>query len=437
MSRITVCDNSLSKFPLTEAQIAVLSPYAGVTLQELNKREKNLLIFPHSLGDNEDDIGSQTLFEIAGGKLKTGNAMGFFCIDGVQVAIHSRFDESEKQYFLHYMLQKVFGINILNFENHMGPDELWEFLIYVFPYCLLRALRQGVFRAYRQYDCNDSKVKGAIDIARHLKLNLPFAGKIAYRMREYSSDNPVMQLIRHTIELIKAYKRRAVILNNDDEIKNAVALITDATPSYNTQDRNKVIFQNLRRQNHPYFTEYTFLRDLCLRILRHDKVSTGNDDSHIRGIVFDGAWLWEEYLATLLKPMGFEHPENKTGKGRRYLFTDNSGRIYPDFIGKNSVLDAKYKQLDASNVAREDRFQLISYMHVLQKDFGILLHPTRCDCAVKINKKLHGYGGELGTIPFCVPQNSDWLDFCKLMKEAENTFCANILQYTDGENNAL
>ena len=436
MSRITVCDNSYSEL-LTEAQITVLSPYAGITLQELNKREKNLLIFPHSLGANEDDIGVQTLFDIAGGKLKTGNAMGFFCIDGVQVAIHSRFDDSEKQYFLHYMLQKIFGINILNFENHMGSDELWEFLIYVFPYCLLRALRQGLFRAYWQYDCNDSKVKGAIDIARHLKLNLPFAGKIAYRMREYSADNPVMQLIRHTIEFIKADKRRAVILNNDDEIKNAVDLITDATPSYNTQDRNKVIFQNLRRQNHPYFTEYTFLRDLCLRILRHDKVSTGNDDNHIRGIVFDGAWLWEEYLATLLKPMDFEHPENKTGKGRRYLFTDNSGRIYPDFIGKNSVLDAKYKQLDTSNVAREDRFQLISYMHVLQKDLGILLHPTRSDCAVKINKKLHGCGGELGTIPFCVPQNSDWLDFCKLMKEAENTFYANISQYTLGENNAL
>ena len=438
MSRITVCDNSSSEHPLTEAQTAALSPYAGINLQELNKREKNLLIFPHSLGANEDDIGSQTLFEIAGGKLKTGNAMGFFCIDGVQVAIHSRFDESEKQYFLHYMLQKVFGISILNLENHMGPDELWEFLIYIFPYCLLRALRQGVFRAYRQYDCNDSKVKGAIDIARHLKLNLPFAGKIAYRMREYSSDNPVMQLIRHTIELIKLDKRRAVILNNDDEIKNAVAQITEATPSYNTQDRNKVIFQNLRGVNHPYFTEYTFLRDLCLRILRHDKVSTGNDENHIRGIVFDGAWLWEEYLATLLKPLDFEHPENKTGKGRRYLFTDNkTGPIFPDFIGKNSVLDAKYKQFDASNVSREDRFQLISYMHVLQKGLGLLLHPTRNDCTVMLNKELHGYGGNMRTLAFCVPQNPDWLDFCKLMKEAENTFCANILQYTVGENNAL
>ena len=429
MTRISVCDNSYSEL-LTEEQITALSPYAGITLQELNKKEKNLLIFPHSLGANEDDIGSQTLFDIAGDKLKIGNAMGFFCINGVQVAIHSRFDKnSGKQYFLHYMLQKVFGINILNFENHMGPDELWEFLIYVFPYCLLRALRQGLFRAYRQYECNDSKVKGTIDIARHLKLNQPFAGKIAYRMREYSADNSVMQLIRHTIEFIKSDRRRAIILNNDAEIKTAVTLITEVTPSYNTQDRNKVIFQNLRGQNHPYFTEYTFLRDLCLRILRHDKVSTGNDENLIRGIVFDGAWLWEEYLATLLKPMGFEHPENKTGKGRRYLYTDNSGWIYPDFIGEKSVLDAKYKQLDANDVSREDRYQLISYMHVLQKDLGFLLHPTRNDCAVKPNKELCGYGGKTGTLAFCIPQAPDWLFFCNSMKESENIFCANILQY--------
>jgi hypothetical protein len=69
-------------------------------------------------------------------------------------------------------------------------------------------------------------------------------------------------------------------------------------------------------------------------------------------------------------------------------------------------------------------------MHVLQKELGFLLHPTRSDCAVRLNKKLHGYGGELGTIPFCVPQYSDWAEFCKLMKKAEMTFCVNILQYT-------
>lgn len=429
MTRITVSDNSFSDL-LTEEQLSAFSPYAGISLEELNKKDHNLLIFPHALGANEDDIGKQTLFDIVGGKLKTGNAMGFFCINGIQVAIHSRFDDSEKQYFLHYMLQKVFGINILNLENHMRPDELWEFLIYVFPYCLLRALRQGLFRAYRQYECNDSKVKGAIDIARHLKQNLPFAGKVAYRMREYSADNPVMQLIRHTIEFIRSDKRRAIILSNDNEIKSAVAQIMEVTASYNAQNRNKVIFQNLRRNNHPYFTEYTFLRELCLKILRHDKVSTGNDDDHIRGIVFDGAWLWEKYLATMLKPLGFEHPENKTNKGRHYLFTNNSGWIYPDFIGEKSVLDAKYKPLEFNNISREDRFQLISYMHVLKKDFGYLLYPARSKYITNDHKTLNGYGGEIGSIPFCIPDSLTWDEYCSLMLAAETSFCSNVLKYT-------
>ena len=145
MTKITVRDNSCSEYLLTESQLAALVPYAGIPLEELDKKEKGLLIFPHSFGANEDDIGKQTLFDIVGGKLKTGNLLGFFCIDDIQIAVHSRFDTSDKQFFLHYMLQKVLGINILNFENHMGAEELWEFLIYIFPYSLVRRCGRGCF----------------------------------------------------------------------------------------------------------------------------------------------------------------------------------------------------------------------------------------------------------------------------------------------------
>lgn len=432
-SQIITEDNSC-KHELELPQLNALSQFAGVSLSDLCKSEPQLLIFPHSLGANEDDIGKQNLFDVAGRKLKTGNVMGFFCIDDIQIAIHSRFDKSEKQYFLHYMLQKVLGINILNFENHMGSDELWEFLIYILPYCLVRALQQGVFRAYRQYEHNDSRIKGAVDVARHLKLNLPFNGKITYRMREYSADNPMMQLIRHTIEFIKNDPHRATILCNSTEIKEAVALIVEVTPTYNSQERGKVIFQNLRGGNHPYFTEYTVLRNLCLRILRHDKVSTGNDDKHIRGIVFDGAWLWEEYLATLLKPMGFEHPENKTGKGARYPFKgdERTGPMFPDFIGKNAVLDAKYKRLD-STIAREDRFQMISYMHVLNLTKGFLLYPAANRTVEPLYnaKELEGLGGMLGSISFYVPEKADFLEFSAAMKVSEAEFCNNVKKCTD------
>ena len=428
MKLIVVEDNSVCKEKLSEQQLNDLSKYAGISLQELCKKEPQLLIFPHALGANDDDIGSQNLFEISGGTVKTGNTMGFFCIGETQVKIYSRFDKSEHQHFLHYMLQRVMGINILNLKNHMGPEEVWEFLVYLFPYCLLRAVKQGIFRAYRQYECNDAKVKGAIDIARHLKLNLPFTGKIACRVREYSSDNAVMQLIRHTVEFIRSNRKCAEILRTNDEIKEAVSTIVGATPTYTARERDKVIFNNSRGANHPYFTEYNFLRNLCLRILRHDKVSSGQDENHIRGIVFDGAWLWEEYLATLLKNRGFEHPENKTGKGRKYLYKNDksTGRIYPDFIGENSVLDAKYKRLDEKNISRDDRFQMISYMHVLNKPQGDLLYPTQSATAAEENRELAGLGGVLGTVFFPIPVAATWNEFFSSMQKAEAGFIQKI-----------
>ena len=61
---------------------------------------------------------------------------------------------------------------------------------------------------YKQYITrknNDANVRGVIDVNRHIRYNKPFNGKIAYSTREYSYDNDVTQLIRHTIEFISTY----------------------------------------------------------------------------------------------------------------------------------------------------------------------------------------------------------------------------------------
>ena len=47
----------------------------------------------------------------------------------------------------------------------------------------------------------------------------------------------------------------------------------------------------------------------------------------------------------LAKKINIEHPKNKTGEGRRWLFV-SSNAIYPDFILKTTppiIADAKYK----------------------------------------------------------------------------------------------
>ena len=104
--------------------------------------------------------------------------------------------------FLHYMLQKVLCINIVNLLHGTTDKQIFDFLLYLFPKLLNEALVQGIYKEYQRNEYNNANVRGTIDINRHLKLNLPFNGRVAYRTREFSHDNHVTELIRHTIEYI-------------------------------------------------------------------------------------------------------------------------------------------------------------------------------------------------------------------------------------------
>ena len=71
-----------------------------------------------------------------------------------------------------------------------------------------------------------------------------------------------------------------------------------------------------------------------------EEVKYGEDDNEIHGLLFDGAWLWEEYINTLLEEFDFIHAENRLHKKGIWLFEDideegkmdRSGWRYPDFI---------------------------------------------------------------------------------------------------------
>jgi 5-methylcytosine-specific restriction endonuclease McrBC regulatory subunit McrC len=292
------------------------------------------------------------------------------------------------------MLRKVFAVNLFDLQFNSDEESVFDFLIYLFPTFLKRAMQQGMYREYQTRKYNDANVKGRIDISRHIRQNIPFAGKIAYTTREYAQDNHLTQLIRHTIEYISHHRYSGDILRNDDDTTDAVKAICQVTSSYNRNERQKVINQNLRPISHPYYGEYRPLQQLCLQILRQEEMKYGRDDDEIYGVLFDGAWLWEEYLNTFLADIGFEHPRNKEAKGRKSLFTDGSGWCYPDFLSPEMVLDAKYKWYDDwSKVQTKDLYQVISYMHVLNRKKGGYVVPVDWASSKLPSKTLKGQGG--------------------------------------------
>ena len=401
------------------------------TLDNLSQ-EDNIFIFPNDLEYSPDLDKDQKILETVNQEIKTGNIIGFLGYGQERLTISSRFSKESDDYFLHYLLQKVLHINLTSLDIALSREErLYQLLIYLFPKYLEAAMRKGLYKEYQRFSHNDSHIKGVIDVVNHLKKNLPFTGNIAYTTREFTYDNPMMQLIRHTIEYIKNQKSlgRGIIYTNRENITEIIRV----TPSYEQADRAKVIRRNQDKPlRHAYFREYRKLQELCLMILNREKHGFGYQEQKIHGILFDVAWLWEEYVHTLL-PREFIHPRNKEKKGGISVFSGGKRKVFPDFYHKELkiILDAKYKKLELTEkgINRDDLFQLISYAYILQAEKAGLIFPSIDQTVSSEIGKVEGYGVLLKKWSIQIPQKtSSYSEFYEMLGKSEKIFQNNIKQ---------
>ena len=404
------------------------------TLGNLSQ-EDNIFIFPSDLEYSPDLDKDQKILETVNREIKTGNVIGFLGYGQERLTISSRFSNESDDYFLHYLLQKVLNINLNSLDTALSrEDKLYQLLMYLFPKYLQAALRKGHYKEYQRFFHNDSHVKGVVDVGNHLKKNLPFTGNVAYTTREFAFDNPIMQLIRHTIEFMKNQKSigRGVLENLSTSREN-VAEIVRVTPSYKIADRAKIIRLNQTKPlRHAYFREYRKLQELCLMILNREEQGLGYQEQKIHGILFDVAWLWEEYVHTLL-PKEFIHPRNKDKTDGISVFSNRERKVFPDFYHKELkiVLDAKYKKLELTEkgINRDDLFQLISYAYILQAEKAGLIFPSIDQTVSSEIGKVEGYGVLLKKWSIQVPQKaSSYSEFYEMLGMSEKIFQNNINQ---------
>ncbi|SUW00372.1 McrC family protein [Brachyspira pilosicoli] len=382
---------------ISEEDIISIKEISGKTISAI---KDNIIIFPNSIKESKDLEENSKIFDILNDSIQTNNIMGFISYNNTQIKISSRFANDNEDYFLHYMLMKVLSLNVVNLEHSKDYDDSFDFLIYMFISFFKRALRQGIFKQYKLIKHNDSNVKGTIDINRYIKNNIPFNGKISYNTREYSYDNNITQLIRHTIEYINT--KNKYLLSYDNEIKDYTHQIFYSTLSYERNKRESIINKNLKQLSHPYYYEYEPLRKICIQILRYEKLKYGNNDNTVYGLLFDGAWLFEEYLNTFLEKENFIHAENRNLKNGIKLL-DNAWRVYPDFYkvsnDNNIVLDAKYKRLnylDSEKIDRNDKHQIVSYAYTLNAKKAGFIYPVEIN-NYKKNDCENSYIGNLNS----------------------------------------
>ena len=437
MMRITDNQHRIAKEDFVAEYPKLSQAVLDRTLDNLSK-EDNIFIFPNDLMNSPDLDKDQKILETVNQEIKTGNVIGFLGYGQERLTLSSRFSDGSNDHFLHYLLQKVLNINLTSLDVGLSPeDKLYQLLVYLFPKYLQAALRKGLYKEYQRFSHNDSHVKGVIDVGNHLKRNVPFTGNIAYTTREFTYDNPLMQLIRHTIEYIETQKSFGALLDNNRE---TMAEVTRVTPSYKLADRAKIIRLNQTKPlRHAYFREYRKLQELCLMILNREKHGLGYQEQKIHGILFDVAWLWEEYVYTLL-PKDFIHPRNKDKTDGVSVFSDRKRKVFPDFYNRElrTVLDAKYKKLEFTEkgINREDLFQLISYSYILEAEQAGLVFPSEDRVVDNEIGKLAGYGAQLKKWSIQIPgQAESYQDFVKRIESFERVFIENIGKDLKGKTN--
>jgi hypothetical protein len=339
------------------------------------------------LTPGDDEAFDEPLFTLGGiddqefAWINTHNSMGVVRLRdkengcSIQLEIRSRFDHGDKQYFLNHLLSKVFGGSLAD-DVELGGNSFWELLLaIVFRHRLLEACKVGLFKQYRRYERNDLRFRGQANADAHLRQNVPFLGRIAYTSHEITFDNPINHLIRHAMARVSTKWRS--ILSGAREFNELRHQYEQLTPSWHKGRIFACLEKNMRPIRHPFFHGYYEpLRRISVALLRSEGASLFDSAYEAEGVVFDGSWLWEKYLWTLLKPLHFQHADNRKGSdGWTILGTP----FYPDFYRAGQdpsepriVLDAKYK---AAGRSANDIRQVLAYMFMLKAQHGGLIKP--------------------------------------------------------------
>lgn len=442
--------NDNAKLMINSTSVALLNQFGGKKLSDL-KNESVLMLSPGShLGDGDrEDLSLFEYHKIGDDqfRLDTGNLMGvlrFRKQDGrgesaVQVQVLSRFDRGANNYFLNYILEKAFDVSFgLNGVSSDGNSVVDCLLDIVFVRQLAEAANAGLFRQYRERRNNDWNFKGSLDLPRHLRENVPMMHGIAYRKREIEHDVPLNQMILLAAKTIR--KRHPDFFDSNEDARDAFRQLQAIVPE--PVSARDVLRERTCREpvSHPYFQDvYEPLRQTAKMILEEEKWSIfTNGESEVSGIVFDGSWLWENYLWALLRESRIEgliHGENAKKENPVYPFGNPAVlEWYPDFYIKDkAVLDAKYKDLDSEKVQSGDAHEVISYMHVLNAESGFLLYPSRQgESAKKGPYPINGKGGKFHVIGLEIPKYQDtdeYTSFCGMMKTNEDNFLKQIKDF--------
>lgn len=352
---------------------------------EDKRKSKNADDLIISIKKNVDKEGKENYLA------QTGNYVGKFVWNGLEIDIKSRFSNTFLERMLNFA-NDIFLDDVSITGNKIDKDfDISKYIIYyMFVQNLEKAFLLGLPKSYRSVEHHEMKLKGKIDINKFIKYDILFQGKISSVSREQKEIQEIIDVLYKAVKIID--KNNKAFIKNISHIKTHLKQYKS-----NNYVSNETINKALKSKalQNPIFAPYKKVLEYARFIINGNNIEEKNDGKQeTYGFIINVAELFEIYVTKLLqkefRDWSVESPHIRLDEkfGKTYLY---SRKIIPDIVMTKGqeiiVFDTKYKKMNFNyikgnsvDVDRNDFFQINTYMSYYQNQefnvrIGGLLYP--------------------------------------------------------------
>lgn len=367
-----------------------------ITLKEYQAKSPNNTFFSFFQKDeekkaskNSDDLIISIVKNPDGSyQAKTGNYIGKFKWNGLDIEIGSRFGDRFLERMLNFANDVYLDDVSISGEKKNGDIDYSKFIIYhLFIQNLEKAYLLGLPKSYTTVRHHEPTLKGRIDINAFMKSDIPYQGKISSVAREQREIQDIVDVLHKAVKVI-AKSNKAFLKNISHIVPHLKQMRSN---SFVSNEMIKKAMNSKALQN-PIFAPYKKVLRYAKYIINADSIKPNDgENEQTYGFLANVAELFEIYMTKLLqKEFGDWHIESP--KIELYPNQFFARKIISDIVMIKGddvmVFDTKYKkmamrgknQYDAGDIDRNDFFQINTYMgYYKQKAYQIiaggLLYP--------------------------------------------------------------
>ena len=412
----------------------------SLTLSDYTANGGKFLSFLPDSKEKEDELIISTKKQDDGLYVQTGNYIGSFSHNDIDIEINSRFSNKFLERMLNYA-NDIYIDDVSLGKSVDAKENLSKIIIYyLFIQTLERAFLLGLPKEYKDKNYHEAKVMGKVDVAKFIKSDIPFAGKISSTNRERQDMGDIVLLLHKALKIVQKESKELIkpVINTLSYL-NEIREPRLVTPNVVHNALNSKALHN------PIYAPYKKVLEYASLIIENEKADIKGTGKQNLGFIVNVAELFEIYMRKLLQK---EFKDWSMASPKIELYKDNffARKIIPDIVmssgDKVLVFDTKYKRMNMQgkdqyglgDVDRNDFFQINTYMSYYQNQgktvvVGGLLYPMD-----KFSKdRCHSYSwfGNLNT-KFIV----DGIELANLnessieeIKIKENEFISRIKEY--------